>query len=321
MSIDLRPLLEPLPASTRPDLETVDERLVAIDALAEKARFDAAAEATLALVTEGIHDVRTLPYLFYQAFQEAGFASIELILRVLENLLGPSYTALAPERRRDEHVDRRLAWLFDKIQRAIEYHEKFGTEEWAVLTKTLVPAEIENALGAAKRLSEQLVARDALRADQALGQLSAKLRSYEGSPRNQLDLTPPLAGVPAAESRSPPKNSAEAQPAVTPVREGLYRMEIVVAYAFVDLCRKLKAFEAVIQKHQFQKAAVLAVEIEQLADAFDPRLYFPELFSTHAALHSRHATTLAREAGEQDTPIWRALVRYARVDLDGFVES
>jgi hypothetical protein len=183
-----------------------------------------------------------------------------------------------------------------------------------------VPAEIENALGAAKRLSEQLVARDALRADRALAQLGAKLRSYEESPRSHLGLTPPLASAPAAEPKSQP-TSAEAQPALTAVREGLYRMEIVVAYAFVDLCRKLKAFEAVVQKHQFQKAAVLAVEIEQIADAFDPRLYFPELFSAHAALQSKHATTLAREASEQDTPIWRALVRYARVDLDGFVES
>jgi hypothetical protein len=335
MPIDLSPFLEPLPASTEPDLETVDERLVAIEALAEKARFDAAAEATLALVTEGIRDVRTLPYLFYQAFLEGGFTSLELVFRALANLVGPSYAALAPERRREEHVDRRLSWLFDKIQRGLEYDEKFGTPEWAALTKTLTPADIQSALGAAKPLSEQLVARDALRADQALAQLSAKLRSYEEGPRTPHGLTPLLtsASSPAADAKAPARAAAAAsgatataadastQPLQPPVREGLYRMELVVPYAFVDLCRKLKAFETVIHKHQYQKAAVLAVEIEQIADSFDPRLYFPELFSTHAALHSKHAATLAREANDQETPIWRALARYARVDLDGFVES
>ncbi|MFO7179325.1 MAG: hypothetical protein DIU78_011555, partial [Pseudomonadota bacterium] len=85
MAIDLTPLLEPLTRGEGPDLDATDERLVAIDTLADRGQFEAAARGVEELVREGIYDIRPLPYLLYQAFVEGGLAGLVTVLGVLEN--------------------------------------------------------------------------------------------------------------------------------------------------------------------------------------------------------------------------------------------
>lgn len=327
MAVALSPLLTPLTRAEGADLDATDERLVSIDALSEKGRYDAAARAVEELVGEGIYDIRPLPYLLYQAFVEDGFAGLVTVLAALENLLGPSFSALSPERRRAEYVNKRLAWLFETIQRSLEYHQKFTTAEWRTLCARASPSELDQAREAATRLLERLEGPENASAATALGQLLVRLRDCESAVAVAMEeaAAPSAPGARRESSRpAPPSSNAlngNALSSEPPSESGLYRMELWVGHPFVELCKKLKAFELLVEKRQFQKAAVLAADIAAAVDAFDPRVHFPELFARYAALESRHAAILADEAQARESPVWRALAQYSRVDLVGFVEG
>ena len=62
----------------------------------------------------------------------------------------------------------------------------------------------------------------------------------------------------------------------TAVTEGSYHMRLLV--------NKMKAFERLIEKEQFPKAAVVADDINAIIAHFDPRIYFPRMFSKFSLL-------------------------------------
>jgi hypothetical protein len=232
-------------------------------------------------------------------------------LEVLENLLGESLPALGPTRRKDEFIQRRLVWLFDKIAAAIEYHEKYSTPEWETLRQGLTEATATRIVVSAERLSVGLQARGG--AARALSQLLGRVRSY------RLEApTEHATAVPSVVSCAPP--AAAVQPAPL-VREGLVRMEVLAAQPFVALCRRLKAFEQLIARQDLRRAAILAEQIAQAIEHFDPLSNFPDLFARHAALLSKHAVRLDELQQDRQSPSWQAMARHARVDLDGFVEG
>lgn len=332
MPLDLTRLLQPLAASEASHLDAADARLTALDTLAEQGRFDAAAAAVDELLAEGIWDIRPLPYYLYHAFSEGGFHALGTVLDVVDNLLGPSFAAVGPERRREDYFNKRLGWLFEKIDKALEYHEKKATPEWARWQATLTAEAAQHVLTAGARVAERLAPAVYAHAATFLGQLLSRVRHAPVEPH---DGAPAEAPALAPERRAKQAESALAMPPAPPEKaapmaarapdgltdDGLRRVELLVTQPFVDLCRKLKVFEALVKKEQYQKAAVVADDIAHIVDQFDPRAYFPELFAKYAALQSQHVRALAQHAEERESPPWRALQQFYRVDLNGFVES
>jgi hypothetical protein len=310
MTLDLTALTQPLALARASDLESADERLEAIDRFAEKEDFAAAASAVAELCAEGVYDIRCLPYWLYQAFRERGFVGTLEGLSLLETLLGPSLARLGPERRKDEYINRRVAWLFEKIGAAIAYHDKYQTAEWQSLKASRSSDVVERTIASGERLAGLLGGKGD--ASRALAQLLSQLRA-------QAELVAPAEPVAAAIAGAPsPTSTHELR---LSEREGLTRMELLVAPPFLALCRKLQAFEQLASRQELRKAAVVADEIASVIEAFDPLLYFPELFSRYAALLSKHARELSELEPERETASWRALARHARVDLTGFVEG
>lgn len=87
------------------------------------------------------------------------------------------------------------------------------------------------------------------------------------------------------------------------------------------LVRKLRAFEALIERGDMGKAAVVAIDIKQTIESFDPLLYLPALFSTYFKLLSRSTGELMPHWEELASPAGEALQSFYRVDLDGFLDS
>ncbi|HET9932100.1 MAG TPA: type VI secretion system protein IglI family protein [Polyangiaceae bacterium] len=322
MGADFSLLLAPFAPSGAVS-DAVVERLEAVERAAEKEDYALARDLAAELGRDGIHDIRPISYWLFQEFREEGFEGIAKSLEALENVLGPSLAALGPERRKEEYVTRRLVWLFDKISAAVEYHEKYATAQWDSLKRTLVPETLARIAAAGERVTVLLAAQaEAMR---ALSQLLSRARSYR--------LEAPKPPEPTAESKSAsvvpaspadPTTTAAAVPAIPtpfPAKEGLSRVELLVAYPFVELCRRLKAFESLVEKHELRKAAVVAEDIAYAVEHFDPLANFPELFARHAALLCKHAARLSEFDAERQSATWLALARYARVDLDAFVEG
>ncbi|HET9953272.1 MAG TPA: type VI secretion system protein IglI family protein [Polyangiaceae bacterium] len=318
MAIELRVLCEPLSSPTQLP-EDLDESLDKIDRLAEKQEFTDAARAVAELCEQGLFDIRPLAYWLYEEFRERGFAGLADVFRALENLLGPSLAVLGPERRKSEFINRRLTWLFETIAANLEYHEKFSTPEWESL-RAGYSEEMQDLLQQSGARIGQLLSSQPepapLDAGRALAQLLSRIRL---EPKNEpANVETPMGA--ASAGPSPGNTSVEAKLA-GPTAGVADRMELPVAPPFVALCRKLQAFELLVQKQDWRKAAVLSDDIAASLEHFDPLVHFPALFAPYVALLSKHAQRLYDLEQERQTPTWRALARHARVDLDSFVDT
>jgi hypothetical protein len=321
MGIDLAPLLEPLAKGTDSDLDALDERLLAMDEHAAKGRFDQAAEICAKLFAEGIYDLRPLPYLLHAAFLDGGVPSLEQGLRVIENLLGPSRAALSPSKRQEGLINKRLAWFFDTVDRAIRYHREHNSEVWARIGGNLQSEPLEQTLAACERLTGPLSSPETAEASRALGQLAIQLRDLRALVEAPSQAPAP-AQAPAPPAKTPP---AAAEPATTPgtarERPELTCMSLRVSQPFIELCRRLEAAQTLLGKKDFLRAAVVVESIGRCLESFDPRRCFPELFAPFAALVAQHASPLEDATQAQGSSVWKALAQYADVDLRGFLEA
>jgi hypothetical protein len=328
--IDLTILLAPLAAPSGGFLDSSDERLLSLDALADKGQFETLAHQVEELLGAGIVDIRPVSYYLYQAFAVGGWTALVDVLRVTDNLLGPSFSAVGPELRREDFFNRRLRWLFDKIAAALAYHEKGLTPQWRAWRDGLTQ-DVRNAvLTHGEQASSRLPAPTYAAAGAALSQVLSFVRNHALDPT-----PPPPSATPKPQSVRPhyapsdrpltvPPASVPAlglEVSAEPLRAGLQRLELWAAPPFIDLCRKLDAFEELIQKEQFEKAAVVASDIAQRIENFDPRDHFPNLFAHFAAMQSKHVRALTRHAEGSDAPAWQALRQFYLLDLRAFVDS
>jgi hypothetical protein len=328
--IDLTLLLAPLSPPTNGFLDSSDERLLSLDALADKGQFESLAHQVEELLGSGVVDIRPISYYLYQAFAVGGWAALVDVLRVTDNLLGPSFNAVGPELRREDFFNRRLRWLFDKIAAALTYHEKGLTPQWRAWRDALTHDVRSALLTHGEQVSARLPAPAYDTAGAALSQVISFVRNHALDPT-----PPPPVATPKPQSvrphHAPPDRPLTLPPASVPAvgfevsaepqRAGLQRLELWAAPPFVDLCRKLEAFEELVQKEQFEKAAVVASDIAQRIENFDPRDHFPNLFAHFAAMQSKHVRALTRYAEGSDSPAWHALRQFYLLDLRGFVDS
>jgi hypothetical protein len=90
---------------------------------------------------------------------------------------------------------------------------------------------------------------------------------------------------------------------------------------FFQLQNKLAAFEILIQKGQFEKAAVVSNDLMELIKNFDPRQYFPELFAGFFGELNKSIQQVRPHLENRDPLTWDTLEQFYQVDLDGFVQD
>ncbi|HUU39393.1 MAG TPA: type VI secretion system protein IglI family protein, partial [Desulfatiglandales bacterium] len=94
--------------------------------------------------------------------------------------------------------------------------------------------------------------------------------------------------------------------------EGSYHLQV--------LLRKLEAFDQLIAKGKMPLAALVANDINNTIAHFDPKIYFPKLFSRFALLFALHIGELASFEEAKGSVAWKALGELYKVDLDAFAE-
>lgn len=325
MAIDLSIFMGPLEAEGEPGLSPIDTRLNAITDLTEQRKFAEAAVLAGRLLDERIYDIRPISIYLFGALLEGGFSALGGIFAALGSLLGPNLAAVGPMKRREEQFNRRMIWLFDTSLDTLKYHQVKRTDEW---TRWVQGSNLEAVTAAQKTaaaLVGQLSAETYKGAHTALSRVIDWLRDQAASQRASV-AEPPPASVAAPAPASPPSvrpalvSLATPRPPepLEPVRR---RVELEVSHQFIELWVKLRAFEALIEKKQFERAALVGDDIMNTIDKFDPRDYFPELFSRFSALMSKNIGTLSDHAGNRDSDSWKAMNQFYRVDLKGFVDG
>ena len=313
MGPDLGFLRAPLGAA-KESLEAGDSRLTALDDLAKKSAWVDLAARVDELIAAGIYDVRPLSYYLFAAFLGGGLAELAVVVESARALVTDQFDVVGPTKKHAEQFDRRLAWLFEQITSSIRYHEQKKTPEWATWSEAS-SAQITGALAAATDLEPLLAAGSFAGASRGLGGLMDWLRG-----RAEALLAAPEA-EPAGAKGSPESKAEPPVPtaAVVPGEPPRQTVTLSASHHFFELASKLRAFETLMEKKQFAKAAVVADDVMQRLDQFDPREYFPELVAPFSAVFSEHVDALTEQLDRRDSPQWKALAQYYRVDLKGFV--
>jgi hypothetical protein len=317
MSRDLQILQQPLDVASEPGLPSTDGRLTLITDLAERRSFREAADRVEELLADGIYDIRAISVYLFQAFFEGGFAVAGEVLSTLQGLLTTNLEAVGPQKRREDHFNRRMSWLFDTIIDTTRYHALKQTPEWKRWTDAVDLEAVEVAVAAGDALMSALGSPNFKLASQSLSRLIEVLRGQAEQLKAPVPAT--KAAEPAVSTHTPQVQAAgDEGGSLEPVRR---RVELVVTHPFLELSAKLKAFEQLIEQGDIEKAALVGDDINTTLESFDPRSYFPELFGAYSALMSKHILRLSGYWENRDSPSWKALTQFYRVDLRGFVSK
>lgn len=324
------------------DTEEEDPRLDVVDAHVTKAEYDLAARTAEALLRDGIRDVRIIgPYLM-GSFVQQGLKGMPRIFRSLIVTLKESLGAFGPEEKKVLLANNSVRWLLKGVNRQMLHHEKLKDAEWKRWREPSNRAPVEEALSLGPTVlaacTEALPGGDC---EQALRpvlawlheQLSALPATGAPAPAKKEKEAPAAA---APESEAPPEEEeaeheeAEAPEDEAPEDEVEPRPRsrarasgpgLPISPAMEQLLRKLHAFDALVEREDFLKAGIIAVDVLGIIERFDPRVYLPMLFTRFFAGLSTHAETLEPLLQNTETLGFRSLDQLYRVDLDAFLEQ
>lgn len=293
-------------------LESVDPRLGAMGDLVESGKVTEAADAAEDVLAEGFLDIRPISVLLYAEFVAAGVDAIPAILEAADLAIRDNFDAIGPKQKKKPLFDKRIGWLFDRIASQLEYHDKAKSDQFAAWTDGVAAERIEAAALAAATLTSALASKEYDAAPRAAGRLTTWLKGR--SEAANAEVAAALAAAAPPPEPLPSKNKT-----IVPEDDSRH-VTLAVSHKFAELLQKLRAFEALIAKGRHEKAAVVAADVQQLISQFDPRTYFPELFSGFAALMSDNVNTISGHMEMRDSPAWNALDQFYRVDLKAFVD-
>lgn len=289
-------------------IESHDPRFLAVVDLADHGKLAEAAEAARALLEEGVRDLRLASYVALDHALRSGFAALAQVLQSLGRLLAEEGGELGPDDRRWQQLDKSLGYFIDAFLERGRYHQQKGDDTWRSWFGLGITAHLDAAVQEVNKLSERVVAPPFKRSSDGLARFAAWLREVQAS-------IPAAPAEPAASSKPPAPSGGVVlrSPRLSET------MEIRGAAPFVLLCDKLKAFEMLVEKRDFARAALVSNDILDELSAFDPRRYFPDLFSRFSELLSHSGEEIARHWERKDSMEWKLLEQFYRVDLVRFV--
>ncbi|MEN9796410.1 MAG: hypothetical protein RL653_106 [Pseudomonadota bacterium] len=308
---DLSYLVPGLQATKGP-LESHDARFLELSDAAERRDFARAADGFEALLAENLFDPRLAAYHAFQAFKEDGYGRLADVLERVATLL-PG--AVEGGKKSTAYLNKGYAWLFAELCSELEYERARKTDTWFKWVKQL--SELQERPPVVQRATELNAALPAEMSAsvEGLQKLLRLLRQVDeelGTGAVDVELEKPAEKDVQRPAASAPERKLKLVPHGMP-------MQITPSPRLVELCNKLAAFERLVEKRQFDKAALVSDDILEEVTHFDPRRYFPELFGKFGQLLNRHVQELKPHLEMKETVEWRTLAQYYQVDLEGFV--
>ena len=297
-----------LSASTGEGLPTHDPRLVRVARLRDERDHEAAADLAEEQLAAGVVDIRLVTPVLFAAFLDGGVARLGEIFSRLDRMLTEHGDRIGPRERWPEHVHRSLAALLGDIEGTLAYHQSKQDPRWLELAAGGEP--LAAALSALDRLVEGRGEEGIERLDEPRSRLQRVLRDLKSQEVADGPDEPAAQAASAPPPSRPERGIPDPEGATVELR-GSPELRVLLA--------KLRAFETLTRRGDHRKAALVAADVQDVIDDFDPRLFFPELFSSFGALLSEHVDSFAPYWEQRESLGWRMLDQYYRVDLSGFV--
>jgi hypothetical protein len=312
MNIDI--LNTTLTASENPGLDVLDPRFMDITTLVENGEYLEAAAKSEEIFAEEIYDIRLSGYFLYGFFLEQGVGAMPAIFGCLAKLFEENWDALGPVKNREKHAQTSLNWLFRQLLKKFQYEEGKDSDVYQQWIAEVSSAEVQEALDATEGLQKALGMALEDQASPLLDGLSKVvdwLKAFERVVYRE----------PEVEEEPEPTAEAQAKEMVAPTSlafgdkavsaEGSYHLQL--------LLRKMKAFDLLVEKEEFNKAAIVADDINDIIANFDPRIYFPKIFSRYSLLRALKIADISAFEGYKGSVEWQTMQDLYKVDLDSFV--
>ncbi|HEY5259376.1 MAG TPA: type VI secretion system protein IglI family protein [Rhabdochlamydiaceae bacterium] len=316
--IDTAKLYSLLENATTIDEEVFDLRFEEVISLVDEERLHEASKLITAILNEGRVDLRLVMYHFYAQFINQGIGSLTTIFPAIQTILDDHWEKISPVNMRDKYLLSSLTWFLSSVGKKLKrseklYKSKKADEFWNKSVHGLTAQKIEQLLADTKTFAAYLHKKtDDTDLNQYLLFISKWMENLKGVAENGSADEP-------EESRSDEPAPQAAVKAST--RPQMPLKEVIDASEpFMLLFKKIQAFEALIAKQQFEKAALVSEDLSLILKNFDPSVYFPKLFSKYFALSAVHIDTLAQEWENKNALKWEALQRLYQTDLEEFIE-
>ncbi|MBZ4334621.1 type VI secretion system protein IglI family protein [Corallococcus sp. AS-1-12] len=317
---DLSLCLRPVEGGTLERLESHDPRFLTVADLVQREAYAEAADAIEALDAEGVYEVRLSAYYLFTALREDGLGRLPDVLEVLVALARAAAEESAQGEAKDKSkpavlLNKALTWLFQTLVSALKYHHGKKDAGWETWTKGFTDGRRKDALRGIQALQGALEGPAFRNGAQGLAGLGQWLK--ETQERAAAPAPAPEPAKPAAPAKGRGAKAAAAPPSPFPRATG--PLQLRGSAHLLELCDKLKAFEVLVERGDFQKAALVSDDVLRTLEDFDPRRYLPELFSSFGALLNRHVGDIQEHWERKDSMEWRTLSQFYQVDLGAFV--
>ena len=342
--------------SSRVDDSSVNTQIARLSQLAARNEFASAAQEAASLLESGVNDIRVIGFYLFGLFLERGPVYLPRLVRRVHGLLADDYAALAPRRRKEQIIDSALAWLFQNLCIQILFHGRAKDETWKAW---LDIEDTDLAATTVDELDQLSASTRAMFDDPQSAKPMAKLRRWAKNDltralaqRAKANATPveqpapklqapdddvpttPTGDVhgeerPALSMYEEPAGGASGQTSVasgltdSPVLQTAAALSdsaiVVNSLALTALQAKLRAFQLLVDRGAFAKAAVVANDLRGTIENFDPVVYLPSLFASYFKALHQSIEDLVPYWEDTGSASWHALDQFYRADLDGFV--
>jgi hypothetical protein len=320
-TLDPALLLGVYPLSDRPlaDTDREQDDIAEIGRLVIHGDYHDAATRAAAMWAAGDRDVRVVGYFLHGVLMQRGLASLPQCLAGIEQLLTINWEQIGPPVRTADALSTALQWLFGRLVQQLDQRGDDGQPlPWLVIGPEN-EAQVRDALDTAARLRGVMQPRVSAAClalyDQLLVWLQAAVRA------ESTDVWQP-------ELREPPPGDEDEGPAARPspnlpwlALEPVMPVMVEGSIALGQLLRKLQAFEVLAARGDYERAVIVFLDVQQVIERFDPRVYLPRVLAPFFKALSAHVDQLEPLiAGAQALP-FRTLEQLYQVDLEAFMRK
>jgi hypothetical protein len=315
------------------DLAVEDSSVHRVSQLAHRGEVLEAARQAEALLADRVYDMRIIGYFMFGVFLERGIGYLPDLLRRVRDLLGDDFSALGPNRKKMRVVDAVLLWLFQSVDARIRFHAEFRDETWQgwlaaskpSLSMAIADAAAEVQIAANARLDDPQCLVALARVQRWASSDLGRALSRQGRPV-AVELAPEESGAAPISPVAPPAARSSrttlvgtgqaASQARTPTSEPWGSSPPMTA-----LLAKMRAFDLLVSRGDHAKAAIVANDIRQIIEHFDPVAYLPQLFADYFKALHRAIADIAPHWQATGSPSWHALELLYRTDPDAFLDE
>lgn len=299
----------------QPSLETSDSRFHELATSAAQMQFEHVASICESFFNDNIYDIRIISYYLRSYFYDQGLNSICEIFEAISHLIEEKWSQLGPQENLQKYFFVSLCDLFSQIYRTLKIAEnKTANELWINWQENIQLGNLTKISQSSALLRTSVQKRITVKNVTIVYEWITKIEKWliQFIWSSEKKDTEPK--IPIQEQETIATKVEHEQ-----VNENTqYNIFSSISHPLQLLIEKLKGFEVLIEKQEMFRAAIVARDIAQTLETFDPK-YFPQLFSNYFKLLNAHHEEIENFWQQADSFRWKTLEQLYHLELDSFV--